>query len=117
VRRSQPLENNHIEQFTIERSDDRITIAGRSLDLNTYELNSHWSGGLWKVGEDGTLHFGLELNHLGSMEFGTLTVAIHGEVAEGHYYSGAPMTQFVNKYTAKRVTEFSANAPHPVLDS
>ena len=101
-------DSGHIEQFTIAHNFDRVTVVGRSLDLTTRDISSRWSGGLWKIDDDGTLYFGIELTYHGEREFGTFISTIKNEKAEGFYYSGEPNTRFVSTYKAKKVDRFSA---------
>jgi hypothetical protein len=109
-----PVESGqHVEQFTITRQAEKLTIVGKSLSQATGDQSSHWSGALWKLDDTGTLFFGVELTHRGKREFGTLVVSFHGRVAEGYYYSGDFNNKFINSFKAEKVSHFSAPIAAP----
>lgn len=92
----------HIEQFDVTRQSERILITGRSLHQENGETATSWSGALWKIADDGTLFFGIELTSRGKREFGTLTAVPTENGLEGYYYSGEPNSAFVSSYKATR---------------
>jgi hypothetical protein len=103
-------DGDHIEQFEItydSGAGGQVKIVGYSRNINTREMESRWSGGLWKIDDDGTLYFGIELTYQGQREFGTVIATILDQTAQGYYYSGEPNTKSTSSFTARKVDQFS----------
>ena len=97
----------HIERFTITQDLFETKISGQSFAPDTNSLRSSWGGRLFKIDDDDTYYFGINLT-FGDSEVGVLSFKVTDGDVHGQYNSGLPGTDYAYKFSAKRVPKFTS---------
>lgn len=105
--KNEPIpDTENIEQFSIDLMKGWVRITGESFLKTTKKRASTWHGRLWKVENENTLYFAIELD-TGNRELGTLILTCQNGKATGWFYSGRDNRRLIYEFGAKKVDFFS----------
>ena len=90
------------EEFAIIQMKGWVRLKGQSFHEATKQRISRWHGRLWKIENNTTLHFVVDVE-TDSKEIGTFTMYCDEEVVTGSFSSGRNNQRFIYEFWARKV--------------